>query len=54
MWDIEQACQSVLSNKKNYKIKQCVFSYEDLLTIFDYFNISDEEILYIMKLNERK
>ena len=36
----------------SYRIKHCIFSYGDLLTIFDYFDISDEEILYIMKSNK--
>lgn len=57
----EQKTQSDLANQQgvsqqvmSYRIKHCIFSYGDLLTIFEYFDISDEEILCIMKLNERK
>ena len=34
----------------SYKIKNNTFSYADLLTIFDYLNVPDEEILFVMKL----
>ena len=33
-----------------YKLRKCSFKYEDLLTVFDFLNFSDEEILIVMKL----
>lgn len=34
----------------SYKIKNNSFSYGDLLTIFDYLNVPDSEIIYVMTL----
>ena len=38
----------------SYKIKHNTFSYGDLLTIFDYLNVPDEEILFVMKISGRR
>lgn len=35
-----------------YKLRNCSFKYEDLLTVFDYLNFTDEEILQVMKLRK--
>jgi len=34
----------------SYKIKTNSFSYGDMLVIFDYLNVPDDEILQVMKL----
>ena len=34
----------------SYKIRHNTFSYGDLLTLFEFFNTSYEEILYVMRL----
>lgn len=34
----------------SYKIKHCSFSYSDLITVFEFLQITDEEILQVMKL----
>lgn len=34
----------------SYKIKHNAFTYSDMLTVFDYLNVNDEEILYVMKI----
>ena len=33
-----------------YKMRHNSFSYADMLTIFEYLNVPDEEILYVMKV----
>ena len=33
-----------------YKIKHNSFSYSDMLTIFDYLNVPENEILFVMKI----
>ena len=34
----------------SFKIKNNTFSYSDMLTIFDYLEVPDEEILQVMKI----
>ena len=34
----------------SYKIKHNSFSYADMLTIFDYLNVPDSEIIYVMRI----
>ena len=34
----------------SYKIKNNSFSYGDMLTIFDYLQVTEDEILYVMKI----
>lgn len=34
----------------SYKIKTNTFTYSDLLTIFDYLAVPDEEILMVLKI----
>ena len=34
----------------SYKIKHNSFSYADMLTVFDFLNVVDEEILYVMRI----
>ena len=34
----------------SYKISNNTFSYADLLTIFDYLEVPDEEILMVLKI----
>lgn len=34
----------------SYKIKHNSFSYADMLTIFDYLKVPEEEILFVMKI----
>lgn len=34
----------------SFKIKHNKFTYEDLITIFDYLNVPDEEILQALKI----
>lgn len=34
----------------SYKIQHNTFSYADLLTIFDYLKVPEEEILFVMKI----
>ena len=34
----------------SYKIKHNTFSYADMLTIFDYLDVPDSEIIHVMKI----
>lgn len=34
----------------SYKIKHSSFSYADMLSVFDFLKVCDEEILHVMKL----
>ena len=34
----------------SFKIKSNTFTYSDMLTIFDYLDVPDEEILQVMKI----
>ena len=34
----------------SYKIKNNAFTYADLLTVFDYLQVPDEEILFVMRM----
>lgn len=34
----------------SYKINNNTFTYGDLLTIFEFFDVEDEELLYVMRL----
>ena len=34
----------------SYKIKHNSFSYADMLTVFDFLDVVDEEILFVMRI----
>lgn len=45
------ACELGISQQGvSYKIKTNSFSYGDMLVIFDYLNVPDNEILQVMKI----
>ena len=47
--DLAEALDTTRQNVY-YKIHHNSFTYGDLLTIFDFFESTDEEILYVMRL----
>lgn len=48
----EDLAQELDTTRQNiyYKIHHNAFTYGDMLTIFEFFNCTDEEILQVMKL----